>query len=210
MIRNDDSLSDRLHEVVEDGTMFERKRLERGLSSTRHIPQKLTYQSLLFGALALVHPMYALSGAETLAYLPTFDSGLATPKILLLALASYAFELIAMTLFLLTAVYHIRHDPIDETQAETLINSEGVATWVAFGTGALCVLLTLGFFTIALTGHVDTYVGMMDGTNPFEAVTFPITVETMGFIAFVTALACFFAGQWLRTAYPVTTTGNHG
>jgi hypothetical protein len=202
MIPGDDSLSDRLHEVVEGGTTYERKRLERGMSFTRRIPEKLTYQSLLFGALALVHPMYALFGTETLAYLPTFDPGLATPKILLLALASYVFELIAMTLFLLAAVYHIRHNPVDENQAGTLINFEGVATWVAFGTGALGILITLCIFAIGLTGHVDLYVELMDGTNPFETVAFPITVETMGFIAFVTALACFFASQWLRTAYP--------
>lgn len=209
MIPDDDSLSERLHEVVEGGTMYERKRLERGMSLTRRIPEKLTYQSLLFGALTLMHPMYALSGAGSLAYLPTVDPALATPKVLLLALASYTFELIAMTLFLLTALYHIRHDPIDETQAGTLINFEGVATWVAFGTGALGVFITLGIFTIGLTGHVDTYVNVMDGTNPFEAVAFPITVEKMGFIAFVTALACFFTGQWLRTAYPGTGTDSH-
>jgi len=176
------------------------------MSLTRCIPEKLTYQSLLFGALALMYPMYALSGADTLTYLPTLDPGLATPKILLLALASYTFELIAMTLFLLTALYHIRHDPIDENQAVTLINFEGVATWVAFGTGALGVLVTLSISMIGLTGHLDTYVDVMDGTNPFEAVAFPITVEAMGFIAFVTALACFFAGQWLQTAYPGTAT----
>ena len=206
MIPDDNSLSERLHNVVEGGTTYERKRLERGMSFTRRIPEKMTYQSLLFGALALIHPMYALSGAETLAYLPTVDPGLATPKILLLALASYTFELIAMTLFLLTALYHIRHDPIDENQAETLINFEGVATWVAFGTGALGVLATVGIFTIGTTGHVDTYVGLMNGKNPFEAVAFPMTVEAMGFVAFVTALVCFFAGQWLRTAYPGTAT----
>ena len=206
MMSDDDSLSERLHEVVEGGTTYERKRMERGMSLTRCIPEKLTYQSLLFGALALMYPMYALSGADTLTYLPTLDPGLATPKILLLALASYTFELIAMTLFLLTALYHIRHDPIDENQAVTLINFEGVATWVAFGTGALGVLVTLSISMIGLTGHLDTYVDVMDGTNPFEAVAFPITVEAMGFIAFVTALACFFAGQWLQTAYPGTAT----
>mgnify|MGYP000158478267 CR=1 FL=1 len=209
MIPDDDSFSERLNEVVERGTTYERKRLARGMSITRRIPEKLTYQSLLFGALTLMHPMYALSDTETLAYLPTLDPGLATPKILLLALASYTFELIAMTLFLLTALYHIRHDPIDENQADILINFEGVATWVAFGTGALGVLITLGIFTIGFTGHVGTYVDLMDGTNPFEAVAFPVTVEAVGFIAFVTALACFFAGQWLRTAYPGTATGSN-
>lgn len=210
MIPDDDALSERLHEVVERGTTYERKRFERGMSFTWRIPEKLTYQSLLFGALALIHPMYALFGTETLAYLPTLDPSLATTKILLLALASYAFELIAMTLFLLTALYHIRHDPIDENQADTLINFEGVATWVAFGTGALGVFVTLIIFTIGLTGHIDTYVDLMDGTNPFEAVAFPITVEAMSFIAIVTALVCFFASQWLRTAYPGTAPDSHG
>jgi hypothetical protein len=197
-----DSLTDRIHDVVESGSAYERRRLERGMLSSRDVPAKLTYQSALFAMLSLVYPMYGLFGSEVHPYLPALDPAAATPKVLLLAVGSYAIEVLAMIVFIAIGVYHVRRHPVTRAEADQILNFEGFATIVAFGTGLLGVTLTVGFFGLGVTGVVEQYVELMGGINPFDPVAVPVTVELLGALTFVTAIACFFLGQFLRSVYP--------
>ena len=153
---NDDAgtdIEDRITEAILGDSVYERLRAERTGVSSRPIPQKLTAQSGLLVALALVFPISVAFPAPVKASFPAGDPLLASPGIVLLG--ALALALVVFTGTSLAAIEYCRlrfESRLTHAQAEALLNGEDLATLFGIGTAGSAVLATDGLALLGLGG----------------------------------------------------------
>jgi hypothetical protein len=173
------------------GSAYERLRIQRPTFFTQPIPRKLTLQSGLLGALALLLPVYLLYPDPVLEYLPAGDPPVASPKVVILGLIGAGIELFAATLLVGAALYRIRYYPLSETQARTILTVEDFSSYLGFGTGGLAIGITILYFLLGVAGGtaVQQYIDAMNGVNPFAASGIGLSVAELAMLAFVAAIS---------------------
>lgn len=189
-----------LRRVLSDSA-YERERIERFAHFKQPIPRKLAIQGALLGSLALLIPLYSLYPASTASYLPSMDPVVASPKVILLGTFGAAVELMTASLLVGAALYRVRHEPLTRDEAETVFDVETFASYLGFGTGGVCILLTLGFFTLGVGGAetLGWYVDTMEGANPFSATGTGFSIGHLGTIALSGALVIALARGYVAT-----------
>ena len=194
--REDDPI---LQRVLSDSA-YDRVRTERFSHFKQPVPQKLRAQCLLLGALTLVLPLYILFPGDAGAYFST-NPTVASPTVLLLGLFALVIELGTAALLVGVALYRARYEPLDEDQALSLFITETFAAYLAFGTGALAVLVMLAVLALGLGGAatVGAYVEAMDGANPFQASGLGLSVEAFATLALACALTVYVAKGYAAT-----------
>jgi hypothetical protein len=191
-----------LVDAYADGHAYERRRIERGMAFQLYVPEKLKYLGITMGWLAALVPIYGLAPDSTHQLLPAVSPFQASPRVLILAVASYLFLLIAALVLTVTGLYHVRQHPVTDRQADWILNFEGFASLLGFVTGLCGTGLTVGVFLLPLVGGLERYVSVMNGINPFAAWQSPLTVGSVGTVAFCTALLLVLLGRLLGDRYP--------
>jgi len=191
---------DRITDAILSGSAYERLRLQRPTYFTQPVPTKLTWQSVLLAGLALLAPLYLLFPATVAEYLPATSPTLASPKVIVLGLVGAGIELFAAALLVGVTLFRIRHHPLSEPQARTVLNVEDFASYVGFGTGGMAIAITMCYFVLGLAGGdaIASYVTTMDGINPFVDSGLGLSVAELAGASFVGCLGLLLAGQYLR------------
>jgi hypothetical protein len=199
-MEQENTTDDRITDAVLSGSAYERLRLQRPTYFTQSVPRKLTWQSVLLGGLALLLPLYLLFPATVAEYLPTTDPVLASPKVIVLGLVGAGIELFAATLLVGVTLFRLRHHPLSESQARTVLNVEDFASYVGFGTGGMAIAITLLYFGLGLAGGdaIASYVTTMDGINPFVDSGLGLSVAELAVVSFAGCLGLLGAGRYLR------------
>ncbi len=168
---DDTTDADDITSAVLSGSMYDQLRLQRRTYFSQSTITKLTWQSLLLGGLSLLLPIYLLFPATVTEYVPSADPATASPKVLILGVVGATIVTFSALLLVASALYRIRNHPLDETEAQAVLNVEDFASYLAFGTGGLAIGLTIVYFLLGLGGGaaVGSYVQAMDGINPFAA-----------------------------------------
>lgn len=188
MSRNSEpSDDDAITQAVLSDSAYEQLRYRRETFFSGSIPQKLTWQGLLLGGLALLLPLYALFPSTVVGYVPSVDPTLASPKVVLLGLVGAGIELFAAGLLVGAAVYRIHNHPLSRDQATMVLDVEDFSAYVGFAAGGMAIGLTLLYFLIGLSGGqaIENYVQAMDGANPFTASGVGLSVGELAVLAFV-------------------------
>ena len=191
---------DRITDAILSGSAYERLRLQRPTYFTQPVPTKLTWQSVLLAGLALLAPVYLLFPTTVAKYLPATSPTLASPKVIVLGLVGAGIELFAAVLLVGATLFRIRHYPLSEPQARTVLNVEDFASYVGFGTGGMAIAITMCYFALGLAGGdaIASYVTTMDGINPFVDSGLGLSVAELAGASFVGCLGLLLAGQYLR------------
>lgn len=193
-----DPVDDELTEALLSDSHYERLRLQRVSFFNQPIERKLLYQVGMLGAIAALPIVYALFPAATAEYLPTTSPMTASPNVILLALLGMVIQVGTASMLVAATLYRLRHEPVTEDQAVSILNVEGFASHVGLGTGGLTVVITMAFFALGLAGP-DAMAGYIElnGVNPFAATGTGLTVNTVAFAAFAAAVALFFCRQYI-------------
>jgi len=191
---------DRITDAVLSGSAYERLRLQRPTYFGQSVPRKLTAQSVLLAGVALLAPLYLLFPTTVAKYLPTTDPVVASPKVIVLGLVGAGIELFAATLLVGATLFRLRHYPLSEPQARTVLNVEDFASYLGFGTGGMAIAITLCYFALGLAGGeaIAGYVATMDGINPFVDSGLGLSVAEVAGLSFAGCLGLLCAGRYLR------------
>ncbi|MFB6082631.1 MAG: hypothetical protein ABEJ94_00110 [Halorientalis sp.] len=191
---------DDITSAILSGSTYDQLRLQRRTYFSQPTITKLTWQSLLLGGLTLLLPIYLLFPSTVTEYVPSVDPATASPKVLLLGLVGAG--TVAFTALLLVggAVYRIRNHPLDESQAQAVLDIEDFASYLAFGTGGLAIGLTVGYFLLGLGGGatVESYVRTMDGVNPFAASGTGLSVVELAVASFLGCIVLLMIRMYLQ------------
>ena len=189
-----------LERVLSDSA-YEKERVERFAHFKQPIPRKLAIQGYLLGSLALLIPLYSIYPESTAAYLPSLNPVFASPKVLLLGVFGATVEFGTAALLVGVGLYRAQNEPLSEEEASTLFDVETFASYLGFGTGGLCILLTLGFFLLGIGGAeaVGWYVTTMEGINPFSATGTGFSVGHLGTMALSGALVIALARGYVAS-----------
>lgn len=179
--------TDDITSAVLSGSMYNQLRLQRRTDFSQTTVTKLTLQSLLLGGLTLLLPIYLLFPSTAMEYLPAADPATASPKVLILGVVGAGIVSFTALLLIGAALYRIRNHPLDESQAQAVLNVEDFASYLAFGTGGLAIGLTVVYFMIGLGGGsaVESYIQAMDGVNPFAASGTGLSVVELAVSSFL-------------------------
>jgi len=191
---------DRITDAILSGSAYERLRLQRPTYFAQPVPTKLTWQSVLLAGLALLAPLYVLFPETVASYLPATNPTLASPKVIVLGLVGAGVELFAAALLIGAALFRIRHYPLSEPQARTVLNVEDFASYLGFGTGGMAIAITLCYFVLGLAGGeaIASYVAAMNGINPFVDSGLGLSVAELAGLSFGGCLGLLLVGQYLR------------
>lgn len=194
--RDDDAIT---RAVLSDAP-YEQLRYQRETFFSGSIPQKLTWQGLLLGGLALLLPLYVLFPATVAEYVPSVDPTLASPRVILLGVVGAGIELFAAVLLVGAALYRIRYHPLSREQATTVLNVEDFSAYVGFGAGGMAIGLTVLYFLIGLSGGqaVESYVKAMDGVNPFAASGVGLSVAEFAVFSFIGCILLLMLRLYLQ------------
>lgn len=198
MQRDPDDIDDEVAEALLSGSHYERLRLQRVSFFTQPIERKLLYHVVMLGAVACLPVVYALFPATTAAYLPSTSPATASPKVVLLALVGTLIQVGSASMLVGAALYRLRHEPLTEDQARSLLDVESFASHVGLGTGGLAIAATLALFALGLAGPdaMADYIAV-NGTNPFAATGTGLTVTAVAVCAFAAAVLLFLTRQYI-------------
>jgi hypothetical protein len=188
---------DRVTDALMDGSAYERLRFERYSVFKQSIPRKLHLQSVLLFGLAAVLPVMAALPAEVRAALPSESVAAASPKIILLGLVGGATVFVCgLGLAMLAAARLQLEGRMTESQAETILSLEEVASLIGLIIGGVSILLTLCYVLLGYVGAdaIEAYVRTV-GRDPFVASGVGIPVVTVAASAFVGGVALFVLAQ---------------
>lgn len=200
MERDTTTDDDRITAAILSGSAYERLRLQRPTYFSQPVHRKLTWQGVLLAGLALLLPLYLLFPGPVAEYLPATNPALASPKVLVLGAVGAGIEFFAATLFVGAALFRIRHYPLSEPQARTVLNVEDFASYLGFGTGGLAIGITVCYFLLGLAGGeaIANYVAAMDGINPFVASGLGFTVVELAGLSAAGCCGLLVTGHYLR------------
>jgi hypothetical protein len=199
-----DAVEDNIASALLGDSTYERLRVRRYSLFKQPIPRKLTLQSVVLGALALVLPLAMTLPASTRTLFPGGDPVSATPKILLLGAYAGAIEAVAGLGLLYVGYRRLqRGDSLTEREAHHLLNVEDVASMISLVTGAAAVAAVDGFFVLGHGGRtaVASFIDA-GGKNPFAATPVPVTVYGVAVTAAVLAVVLFVLGRVLDRRLP--------
>jgi hypothetical protein len=199
-----DEVDDPVTSAVLGDSTYERLRVQRYSLFKQSIPQKLAWQGIVLGALALVLPLAMTLPASARAHFPGGDPLAAAPKILLLGAWAGAIELVAALGLAYVAYRRLSlGDALSEPQARHLLTVEDVASMVSLVTGAVAVLAVDGFFLLGHAGEDGiTAFTAAGGENPFASTPIPVTVVGVATAASVLAVAVFALSRYLDGRLP--------
>jgi hypothetical protein len=180
---------DPIAHAIQSGTAYDRVRLQRPTVLSQSIPRKLAWQSGLLGGLALLFPLYVLFPAAMVEHLPSADPAVASPTVLLLGVVGGGLVCVTALVLVATALYRLRAFPLSEAQAERVLTVEDVASYVGFGTGGMAIIVTVGYFLLAVArGEAFAgYLARADGAEPFAASGLGVSVAELSTAAALTA-----------------------
>jgi hypothetical protein len=195
-----DDQPDTITSAVLSGSTYERLRALRpppfgGGSLTTVI----TRQIALLGTLALLLPLFGAFPASTAEFLPSTDPTRAAPQVIVLGMFGGVMVTFSATLLVAVGFFRVRLEPMTESRAKTLLDTETFAAYVGFITGGASIAVTLAYFCLGLAGGeaVAGYVQAMDGVNPFSASPVGVPVAYVALAAFTVAATLLLAESYL-------------
>lgn len=190
---SDDRFDDPIAAAFLGDSAYARIRARRHSLFKQSIARKLTWQSAILAALALVLPLAMTLPASTRALFPGGDPMAATPKILVLGAYAGVIELVAAAGLTYVGVRLWRGgDALSEPEIHHLLTVEDVASYVSIVTGAAAVAAVDGVFLLGLGGEavMDSFFAA-GGLNPFAGAEIPVTVSMVAVPAAVLAFVLF-------------------
>lgn len=200
---NDDPSGDHVTDALMGGSAYERLRFERYSVFKQSIPQKMHFQSALLFGLAAVLPVMAALPADVREALNANEVAAASPRVILLGLLGGALVFVCgIGLATLGFVRLKLGSSITESQAETMLNLEEVASLLSLIIGGISIVLTICYALMAHggMGTIQAYVRTV-GRDPYVASGFDVSVVAVAASAFVGGVALFVLAQAIHLQF---------
>jgi hypothetical protein len=153
---NDDPSGDHVTDALMGGSAYERLRFERYSVFKQSIPQKMHFQSALLFGLAAVLPVMAALPADVREALNANEVAAASPRVILLGLLGGALVFVCGIGLATLGFARLKlGSSITESQAETMLNLEEVASLLSLIIGGISGVF-LASIPVDLVLH-DTY-----------------------------------------------------
>lgn len=194
------NVPDKITDGLISESHYKRLRMERFSHFKQSVPTKLKWQCGLLIILVFALPLYALFPSTVAQYLPATDPATASPKVILLGAVGGSIEVVSMSILAATAMYRLRHEPLSERQARSVLNVEDFASMIGLITGTIAIGITMAYFGMGITGGetVGRYIDTMNGVNPFAASGIGITVVDVCVGAFGAFVVFLWVSEYLR------------
>ena len=200
---NDGPPGDRVTDALMGGSAYERLRFERYCVFKQSIPQKLHFQSALLFGLAAVLPVMAALPADVQEALNADEVAAASPRVILLGLVGGATVFVCGIGLAVLAAARLRlGGNMTESQAETILNLEEVASLIGLIIGGISIVLTICYALMAHGGMetIRAYIRTV-GRDPYVASGFDVSVAVVAAGAFVGGVALFVLAQAIHLQF---------
>lgn len=200
---NDDPSGDHVTDALMGGSAYERLRFERYSVFKQSIPQKMHFQSALLFGLAAVLPVMAALPADVREALNASEVAAASPRVILLGLLGGALVFVCGIGLATLGFARLKlGSSMTESQAETMLNLEEVASLLSLIIGGISIVLTICYALMAHGGMetIQAYVRTV-GRDPYVASGFDVSVAAVAASAFVGGVALFVLAQAIRLQF---------